>query len=128
LVYRAEALLDHPPGQDAQGVGDVSAVEKVMTALVERDDALRRAREDLAGARSIAASWEAEVASTCAQLQQDRAALEGARAWQSQAEKKAKEAEGLRTTLASKAAALAATEEQPHQEGAARQQAETQFQ
>jgi hypothetical protein len=26
LVYRAEALLDHPPGQDAQGVGDISAV------------------------------------------------------------------------------------------------------
>jgi hypothetical protein len=49
LVYGAEALLDHPPGQDAQGTGDVSAVEKVMTALVKREDALRRAREDLAG-------------------------------------------------------------------------------
>jgi hypothetical protein len=92
LVYRAEALLDHPPGQDAQGAGDVSAVEKVMTALVERDDALRRAREDLAGARSVATSWEAEVASGRAQLQQDRATLEGAWAWQSQAEEKAKEA------------------------------------
>jgi hypothetical protein len=80
LVYRAEALLDHPPGQDAQGTGDVSTIEKVMTALVERDDALRRAREDLAGACSVAASWEAEVASARAQLQQDRAALEGARA------------------------------------------------
>jgi hypothetical protein len=54
-----------------------------MTALVERDDALRRAREDLAGARSVAVSWEAEVASARTQLQQDRAALEGARAWQS---------------------------------------------
>jgi hypothetical protein len=80
LVYQAEALLDHPPGQDAQGAGDVSAVEKVMTALVERDDALRRAREDLARARSVAVSWEAEVASARAQLQQDRATLEGARA------------------------------------------------
>jgi hypothetical protein len=29
--------------------------------LVERDDALRRAHEDLAGARSLATAWEAEV-------------------------------------------------------------------
>jgi hypothetical protein len=69
--------------------------------------------------------WEAKVASARAQLQQDRAALEGAQARQSQAEEKAKEAEGLRTTLANKAAALAAVEEQLCQEGAARQQAET---
>jgi hypothetical protein len=44
---------------------------------------LRRAHEDLAGARSVAVAWEAEVATTRAQLQQDRAALKGARAWQS---------------------------------------------
>jgi hypothetical protein len=36
-------------------------VERLRTALVERDDALRRAREDLEGARSVAAAWEAEV-------------------------------------------------------------------
>jgi hypothetical protein len=84
----------------------------VRTALVERDDALRRAREDLAGARSVAAAWEAEVVTTRSQLQWDRAALEGARAWQSQAEEKAKEAEGLRTSLASKVKALTAAEEQ----------------
>jgi hypothetical protein len=64
----------------------------VKTALVDRDEALHKAREDLAGARTIAAAWEAEVASTRAQLQQDRATLEGAQAWQSQAEEKAKEA------------------------------------
>jgi hypothetical protein len=79
-VYRAEALLDQPPEQDAQAVGDASVVEKVRTALVERDDVLRRAREDLAGARSIAAAWKAEVVSARAQLQQDGTALEGARA------------------------------------------------
>jgi hypothetical protein len=73
LVYRAEALLDQPPEQDAQAAGDASAVERVRTALVERDDALHRAREDLAGARTIAAART--------QLQQDRVALEGARAW-----------------------------------------------
>jgi hypothetical protein len=84
-------------------------------------------REDLAGARSVVASWEADVASARARLQQDRTTIEGARAWQSQAEEKAKESEGLRTTLASKAAALAATKEQLRQAGAARQQAETQL-
>jgi hypothetical protein len=69
LAYRAEALLDLPSEQDAQAVGDASAVKRVRTALVEQDDALRRAREDLARARSVAAAWEAEVASARAQLQ-----------------------------------------------------------
>jgi hypothetical protein len=128
LVYRTEALLDQPSEQDTRAAEDVSAVERVKTALVERDDALHRAREDLTGARTIAATWEAEVVSSRAQLQQDRSALEGARAWQSQPEEKAKEAEGLRTTLADKAAALAAAEEQLRQEQAARQQAEAQLQ
>jgi chromosome segregation ATPase len=73
-------------------------------------------------------AWEAEVATARAQLQQDCTTLEGARARESQAEEKAKEAEGLRAALASKAAALAAAEEQLRQEGAARQQAETQLQ
>jgi hypothetical protein len=128
LAYRAEALLALPLEQGARVTGDASADERVRAALVERDDALCRAREDLVGARSVAAVWEAEVATTRAQLKQDRVALEGARAWQSQAEEKAKEAEGLRTTLASKADALAAAEERLRQEGAARQQAETQLQ
>jgi chromosome segregation ATPase len=97
----------------------------VGTALVERDDALRRAREDLAGARPVAAAWEAEVVTARAQLRHNRAALEGARAGQSQAKEKAKEAEGLRTSLVSKAEVLAAAEEQLHQEGVTCQQAET---
>jgi hypothetical protein len=48
----------------------------VQTALLERDDALRRAREDLEGAHSLASTWEAEVATTRTQLQQGRTALE----------------------------------------------------
>jgi hypothetical protein len=79
LVYQVEALLDQPPEQDAQAMEDASAVEKVRTALVERDDALCRARKDLAGAHSVATEWEAEVASARAKLQQDRATLEGGR-------------------------------------------------
>jgi hypothetical protein len=70
----------------------------VRTALVEQDDALRRAREDLEGARSIASAWEAEVVTARAQLQWGRAALE--------------KTEGLKTALADKDAALTAAEEQ----------------
>jgi hypothetical protein len=61
-------LLDLPPEQDAKAAGDASAVERVRTALVERDDALRRAREYLAGPRSVVVAWEAEVVSARAQL------------------------------------------------------------
>jgi hypothetical protein len=68
LAYRAKALLDLPPDQGTQAAGGASAVERVQTALVERDDALRRAREDLDGARSVAAAWEAEVITARAQL------------------------------------------------------------
>jgi hypothetical protein len=52
-------------GQSAEGA---SSIEKVGTTLVNRDEALRRAREDLAGARTVAVEWEAEVASARAQL------------------------------------------------------------
>jgi predicted nucleic acid-binding Zn-ribbon protein len=86
-------------------------VERVKTTLVDQDAALHKAREDLAGARTLAAEWEAEVASVRAQLQQDHATLEGARAWQNRAEEKAKKVEELRTSLADKAASLATTEE-----------------
>jgi DNA repair exonuclease SbcCD ATPase subunit len=107
LAYRAEALLDLPPEQGAQAAGGAPAVERVRTALVERDDVLRRAREDLEGARSIAATWEAEVVTA-------RAALE--------------ETEGLKTAQADKAAALTTAEEQLRQERAARQEAKDQLQ
>jgi hypothetical protein len=97
LAYRAKALLDLPLEQGAEAAEGASAVERVRTALLERDDALRRAHEDLEGACSLASTWEAEVIATRAQLQRGRAALE--------------EAEGLKTTLVDKAAALTAAEE-----------------
>jgi hypothetical protein len=56
------------------------------------------------------------VVSARAQLQRDRAVLEGARAWQSQAEERAKEVEELRASLANKAAAVVTVEEQLWQE------------
>jgi hypothetical protein len=56
LAYRGEALLDLPPEQGAQAAEGASAVERVQTTLVEREDALRRAHEDLEGARSLAST------------------------------------------------------------------------
>jgi DNA repair exonuclease SbcCD ATPase subunit len=114
LAYRAEALLNLPSEQGTQATGGASAVERVRTTLVEQDDALRWAREDLEGARSVTAAWEAEVVTARAQLQRGRAALE--------------ETEGLKTVLADKAATLTAAEEQLRQERAARQEAEGQLQ
>jgi hypothetical protein len=98
--------------EDAQAAEDVSAVSKVWAALLERDEALWKAREDAATVRVVAAEFERELASARAQLQQECATLEGARSWQSQAKEKAKEAELLRASLANKAASLASTEEQ----------------
>jgi predicted nucleic acid-binding Zn ribbon protein len=40
----------------------------VTTALLERDEALQKAREDLVAIRTVAAEWETEVAWTRAQL------------------------------------------------------------
>jgi hypothetical protein len=114
LAYRAEALLDSPPEQGAQDAEGASAVVRVRTVLVERDDALRRAREDLEGAHSLASTWEVEVATARVQLQQGRATLQ--------------EAEGLKAALADKAAAPTTAEEQIQQERAARQEAEGQLQ
>jgi hypothetical protein len=56
LAYRAEALLDFPPEQGAQAAEGASAVVRVRTVLVERDDALRRARENLENVRSLAST------------------------------------------------------------------------
>jgi chromosome segregation ATPase len=128
LAYRAEALWDQLLELEAQTVEGASTVEKVRTALVDRDKALERAREDLARARTLAVERETEVASVRAQLQQDHATLEEACAWQRQAEEKDKEVEELRTSVAEKAASLASAEEQLRQERAACQQAEDQLQ
>jgi hypothetical protein len=54
-VYRAEALRDQLLELDAQAAEEVSTVERVKTALVDWDEALHKAREDLAGARTLAA-------------------------------------------------------------------------
>jgi predicted nucleic acid-binding Zn-ribbon protein len=131
LAYGAEALRDQLLELEGRSTGRASAVERVHTALIDRDEALQQAREDLERARSVAADWVAEVVSVRAQHRRDRAELEEARSRQIQAEERAREAEGrakeaeeLKAALAAKAAAVVAAEEQLRQERAARQEAE----
>jgi predicted nucleic acid-binding Zn-ribbon protein len=128
LEYRLQVVRDELLEQGARTVEGGSAVDQVRAALLERDETLLKAREDLAAMRTMAVEWETEVASTRAQLQQDRATLEGAWSWQSLTEEKAKEAEQLRVELAEKATALATVEGQLQKEQSALQQAEARLQ
>jgi chromosome segregation ATPase len=121
LEYLLQTMRDELLDQGAQTVEGGSAVDQVKAALLERDEAPQKARQDLAAMRTVEAEWETELASTRSQLQQDRATLEGARSWQSQAEEKAKEAEQLRADLTDRVASLAAVEEQLQQERGAHQ-------
>jgi chromosome segregation ATPase len=78
LEYRLQVVRDAFLHQGAQAAEDASTVERVMTALLERDKALRKAREDLTAIRAAAAEFETELTSTRAQLQHNHATLEGA--------------------------------------------------
>jgi hypothetical protein len=97
----------------------------VKAALLERDEVLQKARATLAEVQTAAAERETTLTAAQAQLQQDRATLDGARSWQTQAEEKAKEAEWLGADPADKVASLVAVGEQLRQEQSTCQMAET---
>jgi DNA repair exonuclease SbcCD ATPase subunit len=59
LAYWAEVLRDHLLELEGQSTGRASAVERVRMTLIDRDETLQQAREDLERARSVAADWEA---------------------------------------------------------------------
>jgi hypothetical protein len=84
----------------------------VKAALLEWDEALRRARVALTEAQTAATERKMTLTVAQARLLQDHATLEGARSWQAQAEEKAKEAERLGADLADKVTSLAAVGEQ----------------
>jgi hypothetical protein len=98
LEYRLRAVRDALLDQGAQTAEGASAVELVKAALLERDEALQRARTALAEAQTTVAEKETTLTTVQTQLQQDRATLAGARSWQAQTEEKAKEAEKLGLT------------------------------
>jgi chromosome segregation ATPase len=127
LAYRAEALRDQLLKLEGQPTARPSAIERVRTALIDRDEALQQARGDLERVRTVATDWEAEVVSIRTQNRQVLASLLEAQFQQSraeerarEAEQRAKEAEELKAALAAKVAAVAATDEQLRQEHAAR--------
>jgi chromosome segregation ATPase len=63
LSYRAEALRDQLLEQEGQATARPSAVERIRTALIDRDEALQQARGDLEKVCTVASDWEAEVSS-----------------------------------------------------------------
>jgi hypothetical protein len=64
LEYRLQVVRGVFLDQGAQAAEDASAVERVMTTLLERDKALQKAREDLTAVRAMAAEFETELAFT----------------------------------------------------------------
>jgi hypothetical protein len=61
LLYRAEALCDQLQECERQDAARPSTLERVCTALIDRDEVLQQARSDLEGMRTLASNWEAEV-------------------------------------------------------------------
>jgi chromosome segregation ATPase len=135
LSYRAEALRDQLQECERQAAARPSTLERIFTDLIDRDEALQKARGDLERMRTLVSNWEAEVVAVRAADQELHSWLQEAQAQQSQAEEraraaeqKAKEADELKATLDAKVAALAAAEDQLLQERTTRQGAEGQLQ
>jgi hypothetical protein len=135
LSYRAEALRDQLQESEGQAAARPSTLERVRTALIGRDEALRQAQADLERMRTLAANWEAEVVAVRDDNLELHSLLRGAQAQQSQAEErarvaeqKAKEADELKAALDAKVAALAIAEDRLLQERTTRQSAEGQLQ
>jgi predicted nucleic acid-binding Zn-ribbon protein len=111
---------------EGQATARPSAIERIRTALIDRDEALQHARGGLERARTVATDWETEVVSVRAQNREVRMWLLEAQSQRSraeervrEAEQRAKEAEELKAALAAKVAAVATVEEQLRQERAA---------
>jgi hypothetical protein len=62
LWYRAMVLRDQLHESARQDPARPSSLERVCTALIDRDEALRQVRSDLEKMRTLATNWEAEVA------------------------------------------------------------------
>jgi regulator of replication initiation timing len=68
-------------------------LERICTALIDRDEALQQVQGDLEKMRTVASNWEAEVGTVRADNRELRTWLQGAQAQQSQAEERARAAE-----------------------------------
>jgi chromosome segregation ATPase len=135
LSYRAEVLRDQLLEHEGQATARPPALERICTALIDRDEALQQARGDLERMRTVATNWEADVTTARSDNQELRAWLREAQAQQSQdeeraraAEQRAGEADELKAALDAKVATLASAEDQLQQERTARQGVEGQLQ
>jgi chromosome segregation ATPase len=134
LSYRAEALRDQLLEHEGQAAARPPAIERICTALIDRDEVLQQVRGGLEKVCTVASDWEAEVRTVRAENRELRTLLREAQSQQSraeerarEAEQKAKEADELKAALAAKVAAVATTEEELRQERTARQEAEGQL-
>jgi chromosome segregation ATPase len=93
LSYRAEALRDQLLEHEGQATACPPALERICTALTDRDEALQQARGDLERMRIVVTNWETEVVTTRSDNQELRAWLREAQAQQSHAEERARAAE-----------------------------------
>jgi small-conductance mechanosensitive channel len=75
LVYRAEVLRDQLLELEGQATARPSAIERIRTALIDRDEALQQARGGVERAHAVATDWEAEVTSIRTQNREVRAWL-----------------------------------------------------
>jgi chromosome segregation ATPase len=135
LSYRAEVLRDQLLEHEGQAAARLPALERICTALIDRDEALQQARGDMEKLRAVASNWETEVGTVRSDNQELRTWLQEAQAQQSRAEEraraaeqKAKEADELKAALDAKFAALLTAEEQLRHKRAARQEVEGQLQ
>jgi chromosome segregation ATPase len=135
LSYRAEALRDQLLEHEGQVAARPPALERICTALIDRDEALQHAQGDVEKVRTVASDWEAEVGTVRSANEELRTWLQEAQAQQNRVEErerateqKAKEADELKATLDAKVTALATAEDQLWQECTARQGVEGQLQ
>jgi hypothetical protein len=75
LSYRAKALRDQLQECERQVVACPSTLERICTALIDRDEALQQVRGDLEKMCTVASNWEAEVGTIRADNQEVRAWL-----------------------------------------------------
>jgi hypothetical protein len=83
LSYRAEALRDQLLEHEGQAAARPPALERICTALIDRDEALQQVRGDLEKMRTVASNWEAEVGTVRADDRELRTWLQEAQAQQS---------------------------------------------
>jgi hypothetical protein len=75
LSYWAEALRDQLLECERQAAARPPTLERICTALIDRDEPLQQVRGDMDKMRTVASNWEAEVGTVRADNQELRSWL-----------------------------------------------------